>query len=382
MARRVLLAVGANAARDSRFGPRRDYAVLAERVGAAVIDRDLVERSALARLIRRLAGSGPAQAWLAFTRRREADVIVTDGEHSGIPLALLLRLARSRVGHVTIGHRLTSKKKQLFLRALRAHGRMDRIAVHSRHQQQFAVQHLGIPAARLALIPYQVDTEFWVPSPVVEERLVVSAGLEYRDYPTLLSAVDGMNAQVVIGAASNWSRHAFATTRLPLNVRVGSFDYHALRDLYARAAVVVVPLVDVDNQAGITTILEAMAMGKAVVVTQSRGQTDIVEDRRGRERGVPRPRPISLARVLADANGIDLEPNGFYVPPGDPGALRRAVDYLLEHPAERTHLGRSGRRLVEELFTVDDFAARMAELVASVDPNDDAKAALPRLQYG
>jgi len=382
MARRVLLTVGADTARDNRSGPRRDYAVLADRVGAQIIDRASVQRSKRGRLIRRLAGIGPAQAWLAFQRRREADVIVTDGEHTGIPLALLLRLVRSRVGHVTIGHRLTSKKKRLFLRTLRAHGRMDRIAVHSRHQQEFAVKRLGIPTERLSVIPYQVDTAFWAPSHTSEERLVVSAGLEYRDYPTLIGAVEGLNASVVIGAASNWSRHSFATARLPANVRLDSFDYPALRELYARAALVVVPLVDVDNQAGVTTILEAMAMGKAVIVTQSRGQTDVVEDRRSRERGVPRPRPISLARTLAEDSGVDLEPNGFYVPPGDAASLRRAIDYLLDHPEERARLGSAGRRLVEALFTVDDFASRMAELVASVGPKDDAKAAMPRLQYG
>ena len=38
--------------------------------------------------------------------------------------------------------------------------------------------------------------------------------------------------------------------------------------MYARARLVVVPLHDVDFDAGVTTITEAMAMGKAVVATQ------------------------------------------------------------------------------------------------------------------
>lgn len=380
MAPRVLAVVGADTSTEPATGPRRDYAVLAARLGATVLDLRSIDRSLVARVIRRAAGKGPAQAWLAFRRRAEADVIVTDGEHVGIPLALLLAASRSRVKHITIAHRLTSPKKRVFLRTLRAHDRIDRIAVHSRHQHEFARLELGLPAERLALIPYQVDTEFWSPTGAAEERLIVSAGLEYRDYPTLLRATRGLDVQVVIGAASNWSRHGFAADALPPNARVGSFDYAALRDLYARAAVVVVPLVDVDNQAGVTTILEAMAMGKAVIVTQSRGQTDVVEDRRAPERGAPRPRPISLARMLAAERRIDLEPNGFYVPPGDEGALRRAVTYLLDHPEERARLGRAGRDLATRLFTVEDFAARIAELVAAVGPR--AATALPRLQYG
>jgi glycosyltransferase involved in cell wall biosynthesis len=381
MASRVLAVVGADTSTKTATGPRRDYEVLATLLGATVLDRRSVDRSVVARLIRRVAGNGPAQAWLAFLRRADADVIVTDGEHVGLPLALLLAMTRSRVKHVTIAHRLTSRKKRLFLRALRAHDRIDRIAVHSRHQYEFARLELGIPSERLALLPYQVDTEFWSPAGTDEERLIVSAGLEFRDYPTLLRATRGIDVQVVIGAASNWSRHGFAADALPPNARVGSFDYFALRDLYARAAVVVVPLIDVDNQAGVTTILEAMAMGKAVIVTQSRGQTDVVEDRRAPERGAPRPRPMSLARILAAERRLDVEPNGFYVPPGDDDALRRAITYLLDHPDERARLGRAGRDLAIKLFTVDAFAARIAELVAAIAPFDP-ESALPRLQYG
>jgi glycosyltransferase involved in cell wall biosynthesis len=217
--------------------------------------------------------------------------------------------------------------------------------------------------------------------PAEEERLVVSAGLEYRDYPTLIRAARGLGAHVIIGAASHWSRHEFSPGSLPLNVRVGSYGYTDLRDLYARAAVVVVPLIDIDNQAGVTTILEAMAMGKAVVVAQSVGQTDVVEDRRAPERGLPRPRPVSLASILAAEQGFGLEPNGFYVPPGDAEALNRAITYLLDHPEERARLGAAGRRLATHLFTVDDFAARIRDLVRSAWPAD-VVSALPRPEYG
>ncbi len=40
--------------------------------------------------------------------------------------------------------------------------------------------------------------------------------------------------------------------------------HSALRDLYARARVVVVPLEDVDYDAGVTVITEALAMAKPV----------------------------------------------------------------------------------------------------------------------
>jgi glycosyltransferase involved in cell wall biosynthesis len=309
-----------------------------------------------------------AQAWLAFRQRRGYQVIFTDGEHIGIPLALLLKLAHARTPHVTIGHRLTAAKKRVFFRRLRVDSHIARIVLHSRRQRELAVADLGISPERLAFVPYQVDVDFWHPLPVTEERLVCSAGLEFRDYPTLLCAVEGLDVRVVIGAASHWSkrRNTAADAELPAGVEVGAFNYDELRHLYARAAVVVVPLVDVDFQAGVTTILEAMAMGKPVIVTRTQGQTDVVEDGGDGEA----PGPVSLLRQFAEEAGVELQPNGCYVPPSDPAALRRAIVYLLEHPDERRRLGAAGRRTVAQLMTVGQFASRLERVVAQVAPRN------------
>jgi glycosyltransferase involved in cell wall biosynthesis len=348
--------------------PRKDYAVLQERLDADVLDRTAVQRSCFARALARVAGMPAAQAWLAFRASRRYGAVITDGEHIGIPLALLLKLARRRVTHVTIGHRVTAAKKRPFFRYLRIHTHIDQIALHSTNQYQLARSAVGIPEDHLSLVPYQVDTKFWQPHlDLREERLICSAGLEFRDYPTLARAVGGLDVRVVIGAASHWSkrRNTAEGATLSDNIEVSRFDYRALRDLYARAMLVVVPLDDTDFQAGVTTILEAMAMAKPVVVTQSWGQTDVVQDRRSATRGLnPRPRAESFLRAFAsgEASGM-LEPTGFYVPPGDPDSLRRAIVYLLDHPEQRRRLGEAGRRTVEQLMTVEQFADRMRALL-------------------
>jgi glycosyltransferase involved in cell wall biosynthesis len=372
MSTRTLFVVSATLpGRPLTPGPRKDYDVVAQALGATLLDRSAVRKGSLvARTLARF--SVPvAQAWLAFRQRARYDVFLTDGEHVGIPLALLLKLARARQAHVTIGHRITASKKRPFFRFLRVHTHISRIALHARKQFELATTELGIPADHLALVPYQVDTEFWRPQSEVkeEEGLICSAGLEFRDYPTLVRAVEGLNARVVIGAASHWSKRRDTATDAehPSNVRVDKFDYAALRELYARSSLVVVPLDDTDFQAGVTTILEAMAMGKPVVVTHSEGQTDVVEDRRTITRGPqPRVRATGLLRELATQAGVDLEPTGFYVLPGDPEALKRAIVYLLERPEERQRLGQAGRRTVERLVTVEQFGERLRSLVEEV----------------
>jgi glycosyltransferase involved in cell wall biosynthesis len=365
---RVLLVVSADRAAAVRKqpAPRKDYQLLAETLPADVVDlADLARAPLPTRLIARLLGKPAGQAWLAFGGRNRYDAVLTDGEHIGLPLAVLLKLARARTTHVTIGHRVSAGKKRAFFRWLRVQTHIDRLVLHATRQYELAATDLSVPAKQLVLLPYQVDTSFWRPLPVVEERLVSSAGLELRDYPTLMRAVSGLDAQVVIGAASHWSKRAnTATGDVPPNVRVESFDYAQLRELYARSALVVVPLFETDFQAGITTILEAMAMGKPVVVTHTEGQTDIVEDRRHTTRGaVPRRRPPSMLRPFAERAGVDLEPTGLYVLPNDPDALRQAIEYLLDHPEERHRLGAAGRRTVEALMTVEQFADRVAAVV-------------------
>ena len=348
-------------------GPRRDYLALANGLGADILDRPAARRHWAGGLLAKACGIAAAQAVVAFLKRGKYDAILTDGEHIGIPLALLLKLVGSRTPHVTIGHRITASKKRGFFRWLKVQSNISRIALHSQRQYELGIDELGLTEDKLALIPYQADTQFWKPQPeIAEERLICSAGLEFRDYPTLVEAVEGLDVKVVIGAASHWSkrRNTAEATEQPKNVEVDKFDYIALRQLYARAAVVVVPLEDVDFQAGVTTILEAMSMGKPVIVTHTAGQTDVVEDRRSLTRGAqPRQRPAGLMKRVAESAGVQIQPTGFYVPPSDPGALRRAIEYLLDRPDERARLGAAGRQTVERLASLEMYVARLRDLV-------------------
>src|SRR4029077_16853650 len=56
----------------------------------------------------------------ALPRLNGHDVVFSDGEHLGIPLALAMRF-RSPLPHVVIGHWLTRPKKRMFFKVLKAH---------------------------------------------------------------------------------------------------------------------------------------------------------------------------------------------------------------------------------------------------------------------
>lgn len=373
--------------------PRKDYFELASVLQADTLDWSSTQAAFISRLLARVAGKAVAQAWLAFRQRRSYQALYTDSERIGIPLALLLKLARARNRHVMLAHILSPWKKRVWFRWGRIHSHIAAILCHSSLQRRIMIEELGIPAEKIVLMPYQADERFWRPMAAQEAQaalneaqatagetassssagadaqglpLICSVGLEFRDYPTLIEAVRGMEAQLEIAAASYWSDHRGPDSgeTLPPNVRVSSHAYLSLRHLYAASRFVVVPLLDVPNQAGITVILEAMAMGKAVVVSATRGQTDTVRDRRNQ--GYGRVERLILPGFL-EAPGVPETlrrlPTGFYVRPGDPQELRKAISYLLAHPDVANELGRNGRQVFEALMGLDAFVARVAQVI-------------------
>jgi len=356
--------------------PQRDYVALQTVLGADMLTPAGATRTRTGRLLARVAGKRAALIWMTFRLSRGYDAIFTDAEYIGLPFALLRKMRFSRPGHprhVMLTHYLTPAKKRLLFR-LGAMTHVDALIVHSSAQRARAVGDLRVPASKVHLLPYFTDTRFWRPQPATrqsERPMICAVGLEFRDYDTLVTAARGLDVDVRIAAGSHWSHHdAFAgSPTLPPNVTVASYNYADLRALYAAAHFVVVPLREVDNQAGITVILEAMAMGKAVIVSGTRGQTDVVRDRRNGGRGrVVRewwPGFVDAPEVRERLGSL---PTGFYVHPGDAEEMRDAIAYLLRHPSFAEELGRNGRRVVEELFTLDAFARRFAALIRGERP--------------
>jgi glycosyltransferase involved in cell wall biosynthesis len=321
--------------------PRADYIVLAAAFDADLVDVEIAEAAnRLAPVVHRLGGAGLLLAWHCFRRRHDYEVIVTDGEQVGIPLALLCRLfGRGRARHAMIVHILSVPKKQQLIRIARLAHLIDRYVVYSSSQAAFVEQRLGVARDHIVLTTFMVDTAFFAPTAVSVERrpMICSAGLERRDYPTLMAAVAGLDVEVIIAAASPWSKRADTTDgrTLPGNVTVERLSLSELRDVYAASKFVVMPLEETDFQAGITTILEAMSMGRAVLCSRTSGQSDTVTD------------------------GV----TGRYVQPGDAAALRSAIIDLLNDQYAADEMGERGRAWAVAQADVERYAARLAAVV-------------------
>jgi len=274
------------------------------------------------RLVTKIAGRDAGLAALGFFHHsRDVDCIFSNSESISMPLSLMFRISTAkRPGHVVICHRLSTGKKKLFFKALQVHKEMDRLFVYADIQRQHGIDVLGIPADKLTHIHFHADTDFYRPEATrrVFDHQICAAGLEWRDYPTLIAAAQRLESlDFKLAAASPWSKHTNETERtvLPANVAARRYEYGELRELYGSSSVVACPLYQTDFQAGITSILEAMSMGCAVVATRTSGQTDVIED------------------------GV----TGLYVDPGDVDGWCRALERLTRDQALRESLGTNAR---------------------------------------
>ncbi len=322
--------------------PRVDYLEMAQAFNADLIDYAKARQLAgwFGRLLELVGGPNLTLAWASYLQRHHYKVIFTDGEHVGIPLAWFCKLGGNRAArHLMITHILSVYKKMFFFDFFRIHSHVDTFLVYSTWQKHFIERRWHVQPERVAFTPFMVDALFFSPDQVTAypRSMICSAGLEYRDYPTLIQVARGLDIEVVIAAGSPFSKRRDTTeqVRIPANVTVNRLTQFELRQLYADSLFVVVPLYNVDFQAGVTVILEAMAMAKAVICTGTPGQTDVV---------------------------IEGE-TGLYVPPEDAKALRQAIDYLRANPQVAERMGQAGRRRVEREMSLDRYTERLTGFV-------------------
>jgi glycosyltransferase involved in cell wall biosynthesis len=350
---------------------RTDFQELGIALHAKYLDWGSVDRTVLGRLLRRKFGFEPVAALLALWAGRSSDVIWCFTEVEGLLLALFYKFFRMRKILLLIAVHPLSPKSQFLMKQLRVWTHFTAILPTNTYQAAEMQRSLGVPAGKIIVLPYQVDCDYFSCGPFrhdvksQETPIIVSAGLESRDYSTLIAAVDGLDTELFIGAASLWSGHTAAiATQLPPNVNVSSYNYRELRDLYRKASLAVVPLRESPYQDGITAIQEAMAMGLPVIVTRTTGQSDVVIDRRTVLRSNPEVETRGgFAQLLAPGRDDLCDSNGFYVPPADVTELRKCIQYLLENGSVAATLGAQGQYFVREVLSMELFVERAKRIV-------------------
>jgi glycosyltransferase involved in cell wall biosynthesis len=174
-----------------------------------------------------------------------------------------------------------------------------------------AAEAAELGAREVRVIPSGVELPRRVPEPAEPPEILFAGRLSVeKGIRELLEAADGMRL-VVAGDGP---------LREEVPGALGFVPHDRLAELYRRAAVVACP----SHREGFGVVCaEAMAHGRPVVAGAVGGLLDLVVDGK----------------------------TGLLVPPRDPGALRHALQSLLDDAALRRRLGKAGRERARSLLS-------------------------------
>jgi glycosyltransferase involved in cell wall biosynthesis len=261
----------------------------------------------------------------------------------GIPLVLLKRFGLVRRPIVYVGVGLPERLVQLRNRPMRGLFRRSlrdtaALVVHAESEADWLREWLG-PGSPVVFVPFGVDVRVFAPAAGVEEDVdVVSVGADPRRDFDLLLDVARRQRQVTFRIVATAER-ARTLPALPPNVTVETdISVEQVRDRLARAAVVALPVRDNTYSGATTTLLQAMAMAKPVVVS----------------------RTAAIARGYGLEDGVNCR----FVEPGDVDGLEQALLETLTGADAACSLGIRARETVERSLTWERYVDALWKLLS------------------
>lgn len=265
------------------------------------------------------------------------DIIYCTGEDVGIPIAAVCGGLSDPPQVVVMIHEAYRPRSRISLKLFQTAQRTALLLTNTQNQVQFLKNYLNLPDDRVALLLEQTDLQFFTPgtgSPHKHRPIVASVGLEKRDYRLLASVTADLDVDVKISGFSadvKPGSESFPKV-LPANMSCQFYAWRDLVQLYRDADVVVVSLLESQVTSGVTTLLEAMACCRPVIVTGTAGLVDYVTD--------------SDAMIV--------------VPLGDRARLRQAIEQVLDDPISAEAMAKRGHALAQKRHDSDQYALLLA----------------------
>ena len=264
-----------------------------------------------------------------------SEVAFSSVDTVGLPLVLLSRagVVRTPVVYTAIGlpERLVQLRgdrvRRLYRDALR---RTRALISYAQSEAEWLRNWLGAAAPPVRFVPFGVDTDVFRPRPDARHDVdVVSIGADPRRDFGLLVAVARRHPDVAFTIVVS-AEHARALADPPANVSLEiDIPLEAVRSRLAGARVVALPVRGNSYSGATTTLLQAMAMAKPVVVS----------------------------RTDAIASGYELDDgvNCRFVPPGDADAFERILLETLTGADAARALGIRARETVERSLSWERY---------------------------
>lgn len=345
---------------DADRAPRHFLRYLSRQLDAPIHNPDPQTAPSTAAVVNRIAAvffAEPSEWAMARRVRRQLsrdDVVYAAGSTVGLPLALLCSIFGPRqVNHaVTVTDVQRPRIRVLGWMLVLLRARWLIIVPHSA-MADIASRGFGRFCNGIMAINGLTDFEFFRPVDSAgatdadvasggnpARPLVASCGAEARDYELLARATATLDVDVKVCFASpNLTRKTRFTVPdpLPEHMEIRYFSFVELRALYQAADVVVVPLLPNRYAAGLSTVVEAVACGRPVVVARSPGLVESL-----------------IERGMVESYEI-----------GDGDGLRAAIERVLADPAAAQVRADRARAWVRSRHSAPAYYERIIEAVES-----------------
>lgn len=281
--------------------------------------------------------TGSLRMELPLLRRLgDYDVIYAPCENQTGLLAWLRHSRIIRTPLVTLAHHpppggaLAAPFNRMLVRAASAFP-----SISPRSAQQW--QALAAPGPSCPFLPWGPDLPFYPAYQPPQEGILIS-GRTNRDWEVMACVAPRVSTPLTLFSAAvpdpqRW-RSLSPCVRIA-EVPGHRWTYQDILPHLARALAVAIPLCRTNNLGGLTSLVDAMAMGRAVVMTYN-----------------PHVYP-------------DIEQTGIgrWVQPRDASGWVKAIHDLASHPDEARAMGIRARALVEDGFDARHFNQRLAGLL-------------------
>lgn len=223
----------------------------------------------------------------------------------------------------------------------------DRLICLSEKMRDSLLYDHDLNPNKVVKINWGVDLDFYGPYhdlPDLGQSLphVISAGKSNRDFNVLVDAVRHLHCQLDIYCSLN-SRPSIDPLPDNVSVTVGSRGSNAvsfpeMMEAYSKSQIIAIPLNQANVLSGLTSLLDALAIGRPVIMTRS-----------------------PYIDIDIEAAGV-----GIWVDPGDTAGWRSAISLLSSDFELRRDMGRRARQLCEDEYRIEKYSARLSEVFKSL----------------
>ena len=279
--------------------------------------------------------------WKILTCRRHYDVLYATHTRGIEPIILLHAIGLYRRRIVVWHHQPIVKAKSWLREALARlfYKGMDHMIFFSEKLIRDSIKSAKADPARMSMVHWGADLAFYdslrpdgeSPCPFI------STGKELRDYRTLTEAFNHTGAALTLYTQKE-QQGTFTNLEIKDNIDLNfgtRLMPYELSLLVAQSECVCICCKPSNYTVGLTTVVEAMALGK----------------------------PILCTRNLQMPMDLEAEGCGIWLEPYDREGWERAIRYITGHPEEAREMGRKGRLLAEKYYNVEQCAREVPPLL-------------------